>query len=317
MELLAVMCEHLYELAAEWRGVIALELYKVYLFPILQIILSMEEENSTNTTTLLFLPSGTGSSLVGGASSSEKTGSANTNNNVNLRNQILNIMSDANLLKSFVILAIEVLNYTLEVVPQQGKKYDGEIMDMSSLPWQEMLNAMGIDSNSSSNNGNAAPTIADYRDSIDSLQMLERMNLFPRTISTSSSTSASEYPSNTTASAATPTNSSSTTTWPFLIDKKLVDMFVNFYKPHFRLDDATNNSREALLINQSASRELILYHMTILYVMQLRFQCGLRGVKPSQLLGTLPLRDIINGTIYGMQSDIIADDIDGKWRKVR
>ena len=298
MELLAVMCEHLYELAAEWRGVIALELYKVYIFPLLQTILSMEEESSSNGASVLLLPGATSTSFTNGA-----------NTNMNLRHQILNIMSDANLLKSFVLLAIEVLNYTLEVVPQQGSKYEGEIMDMSSLPWQEMISMMGLDGNGTDGLGNTGPTAADFRDSMDSLQMMEKMNILPRMNSIGSTSSGGEVVNN--------AANNSQMTWPWLIDKKLVDMFINFFKPHFAFDDNENRSRDSLVISHSASREMILYHMTILYVMQLRFQCGLRGVKPSQLLGSSPLRDIVSGTVYGMQSDIIAEDIDANWRKVK
>ena len=44
MELLAVVCEHLFELTPEWRGVIALQIYRRFIFPILQAILALEEE---------------------------------------------------------------------------------------------------------------------------------------------------------------------------------------------------------------------------------------------------------------------------------
>lgn len=50
---------------------------------------------------------------------------------------------------------------------------------------------------------------------------------------------------------------------------------------------------------QALQQETMMYHMTLAYVMQLRFQCGLRGVKPSAVLGGAALlQEITEGDFY-------------------
>ena len=61
--------------------------------------------------------------------------------------------------------------------------------------------------------------------------------------------------------------------WPSTTDKRLCRLYNYFYDREHK-------------INSQWSEAMVKAHISILWVMQLRFQCGLRGIKPIKVLGT-------------------------------
>jgi hypothetical protein len=256
MEMLAVMCEHLFELPAEWRGPLSLLIYKRYLFPLLHTILSMEEDDSIQLSPALVNRQDKEVEL-----SSEQ---------LRLRAQSLTIMSDVNLLKSFVLLGIEVLNYALEVVPQPHARYAGDVLSLSALPLRELcVNREELHWLDSLND-----SIIDHQSTIKLDQDVD--------------------------------------IWPSRLDGELVTMFVRFYRPHM-----TTSSTAMSSLHQSVTREVILSHMTMWYALSLRFECGLRGVSVSALVGGQVIPDILQtSSIYGTREQTNHHTVDAEWRQV-
>lgn len=325
MELLAVVCEHLFELTPEWRGVIALQIYRRFIFPILQAILALEEELLDTDGSMLKIPT-----------------------EIAKRNQILSLMGEAVLFKSFTGLVTEILNYVLEIIPQNTAKYEGSIADLSSIPLH--LSSVYNLAQGSSN----SPVM--YEEDVSYLAFRDSTDLYmERLSSNASNTGGGTVPSPTAASGGSSNSISQVSptlnglSWPVLADKYMSDMFVAFYTPHFASTHATNNTEsgakgnaskapstpfpsssrhnrkavakeDMIWSDKSTTREIMLYHIAVFYVMQLRFQCGLRGLKPSQLLGKHPLQEIITtNRMYGMSISKTSqlDRFDEDWRQMR
>lgn len=100
--------------------------------------------------------------------------------------------------------------------------------------------------------------------------------------------------------------------WPPAIDSLLYNHFLAFYR------DFANKERKELVdaspfMLEQWTNEALSFQLTLLSVLQLRFQCGLRGVKPSQLL---------TKAVYGLHRlaetrSCVNHLIEENWKEVR
>lgn len=108
--------------------------------------------------------------------------------------------------------------------------------------------------------------------------------------------------------------------WPVPMDLGLSQIFLAFYSS-FRLESgesvaialAGENGVHSDEVAGQWTSEALLFHLTLLAVLQLRFQCGLRGVKPSQLLGNV-VHDLLGSMSAGQSVGISATTV--QWNEV-
>lgn len=247
VELLAMVCEHLYDLPVEWRGVVAGWIYRTRVLPVVQILLIMEEEDEGLNSTIIskLLPS-----------------------------QLLILMSDLPSLRSFVRLSVELLNYTLEMTSSSKFK--------SIKNHKQYKEFLKIYTNEYTN----YPSF-NFKDE-NEMKKLRKMS--------------------------EKIDEENELIWPSINIKS----FSNFYKSFFLIDendlnenndeiiegnDLSTNTTEIPASTTSTSdstsiisktketkniwnvNEFLRYQISILWILQLRFQFSMRGVKPSQLLG--------------------------------
>lgn len=82
--------------------------------------------------------------------------------------------------------------------------------------------------------------------------------------------------------------------WPLPADFELCQLFVSFHRDYVLEDGNTvagslRTAGYSTIVDENAMEqwtiEALEFQKVLLSVLQLRFQCGLRGVKPSQILG--------------------------------
>jgi hypothetical protein len=333
MERLALVCEHLSEIPMIWRSIVAIEIYSVYLFPVIVLLVNFEEDkdNAINRYSL----STTRKEQV---SNFFKVSISSLNFNsvfFSLFLQLLAIMGEKILLESFIRLTVEILNYVLEI--SSNETISNELLTQSTSY---------KDNNSASNAANTKEKdenntiIYDLQEIRNYYQMLYLSDDF--LTNNEEIFKEEEFSS----------------VWPRKFDMKLLLLHYEYYFHSQQYTNARNNTHakstgdpSPMIANRkeinelytsmgttpanvltsstnssSSSRRMIskgyfiwnnkyqvFYHISVLYVLQLRFYCGLRGLKPSLLLGSNLLTLINEEYSFDYYQQVLNID----WKKLR
>jgi hypothetical protein len=232
-------------------------------------------------------------------------------------------MGEKTLLESFIRLTVEILNYILEISSSENNNIANELMNQTK-------------SSSSSSSSSTSSIIIDNPNTITyDLQEFRNYYALYYLSEDGSLTNNEEIFKEEDISI-------HTSIWPKKYDMKLILLHYEYYfhQKYSQLSTvstsstisdnnnpssfissitssgfasvATNNSRNKHQYYIWNNKYQIYYHVCVLYVLQLRFYCGLRGLKPSQLLGFNVL-DLINDNYF--YDDYVNQNID--WKKVR
>jgi hypothetical protein len=228
-------------------------------------------------------------------------------------------MGEKTLLESFIRLTVEILNYILEISSTENNNIANELMNQTK---------------SSSSSSSSSSIVVDNPNTITyDLQEFRNYYALYYLSDDGSLTNNEEIFKDEEISLVT-------SIWPKKYDMKLILLHYEYYfhQKYSQLSSvstsfennpglfstasstvstgfasvATNNSRIKHQYYIWNNKYQIYYHICVLYVLQLRFYCGLRGLKPSQLLGFNVL-DLINDNYY--YDDYVNQNID--WKKVR
>lgn len=256
-------------------------------------------------------------------------------------------MGDKGLMESFIRCTVEILNYVLEIAASSSQRQVPPMLlpnpTDSSAPSTAMIDANtnelllsttpAQDTGHSSTVTTSAPENAIVYDLQEIRNYYQYCYLSDDFLTNTEEIYKDEDPREVvTIRGTTPSTASTSylpvTFWPKKYDLKLILLHYEYYF-HQKYATAGANPNPSANPNPGSSsasssssrvahqyyiwnnKYQIFYHISVLYILQLRFICGLRGLKPSQLLGPRLLDLIQEGKYY---EDYVEEQVD--WKKV-